>query len=73
VASILVTVYPKTGLWPEAVAIMEQEIRRAIEYGFTEFEVEKAKADTLVAFEKSVLDKDSCQSGYLADTLLIPL
>jgi hypothetical protein len=52
---------------------MEQEIRRAIEYGFTEFEVEKAKADTLVAFEKSVLDKDSCQSGYLADTLLIPL
>jgi hypothetical protein len=48
---------------------MEQVIRRAIEYGFTEFEVEKAKADTLVAFEKSVLEKDSCQSGYLADTL----
>jgi zinc protease len=69
VAISQVEVYPKTGLWPEAVAIIEQEIRRAIEHGFTEFEVEKAKADTLVAYEQWVLEKDSRQSAYLADIL----
>jgi zinc protease len=69
VASSQVVMYPKMGLWPAAVSILEQEIRRGIEYGFTAFEVERAKADTLVLYEQSVLEKGSRQSGYLADTL----
>lgn len=40
--------------WKSAVAVMEQEFRRALEFGFTEDELEEVKANVLNAYEQQV-------------------
>ena len=40
--------------WRSAVAVMEQEFRRALEFGFTEDELDEGKANTLNAYEQQV-------------------
>ncbi|CAB9520780.1 Stromal processing peptidase, chloroplastic [Seminavis robusta] len=64
-----ISVYPKEGLWKEAVSVMEQEVRRFLEHGFTQFEVDEAKASRLNAYQQRVLGKGSRSSAYFAGTL----
>ena len=47
-------VTPVEGKWREAVAVLEQELRRAILHGFTPAELEEVKANTLNAYEEAV-------------------
>ena len=47
-------VTPVEGKWREALGVLEQELRRAIEHGFTAAELAEVKANTLNAYEEAV-------------------
>ena len=64
-----VSVSPKSGQWQEALVTMALEFRRVLEYGFTELELETAKAEVLIGYRQAVLERNSTPSGSLADTL----
>lgn len=55
--------------WQEALPLMEQEFRRALEYGFTEAEIAEAKANVLNAYELAVKTEESRKSNDLATGL----
>ncbi len=55
--------------WQEALPILEQEYRRALEYGFTEAEIAEAKANLLNAYEQAVKTAPSRKSEGLATGL----
>jgi zinc protease len=52
--------------WQEATPLLEQEFRRALEYGFTEAELSEAKANLLNTYNEAVKRKDSRKSETLA-------
>lgn len=52
--------------WQDAVPVLEQEFRRALEHGFTEAELSEAKANLLNAYEQAVKQKPSRKSEGLA-------
>ena len=60
----------KHGRWEEAVSILEQETRRAVEHGFTKFEERNVKARILSYYEDMVLMKDSRESSSLSWDLI---
>jgi zinc protease len=55
--------------WQEVVPVLEQEMRRAKEHGFTEAELSEAKANLLNAYRESVKRKDSRKSDALATAI----
>ncbi|MFD2258122.1 M16 family metallopeptidase [Luteolibacter algae] len=55
--------------WQEATPLLEQEFRRALEYGFTEAELAEAKANLLNIYEESVKRKDTRKSDSLATAI----
>ncbi|MEP2777442.1 MAG: insulinase family protein [Luteolibacter sp.] len=55
--------------WREAVPILEQEFRRALEHGFTEAELSEAKANLLNAYQEAVKRKDTRNSDTLATAI----
>ena len=55
--------------WQDAVPILEQEFRRALEHGFTAAELAEIKANILNAYEQAVRSKDSRRSDGLATSL----
>src|SRR5690606_16310051 len=55
--------------WQDAVPVLEQEFRRALEHGFTEAELAEAKANFLNAYEQAVKQKPSRKSEGLATAL----
>jgi len=55
--------------WKEIVPIIEQEFRRAIQYGFTESELAEAKSNLLNAYEQQVKQKPSRKSEGIATVL----
>lgn len=55
--------------WQEAVPILEQEFRRAINHGFTEAELSEAKANLLNAYEQQVKQKATRKSDGIATVL----
>jgi zinc protease len=55
--------------WQEVVPVLEQEIRRAKEHGFTEAELSEAKANLLNAYRESVKRKESRKSDSLATAI----
>ncbi|MDP4846728.1 MAG: insulinase family protein [Akkermansiaceae bacterium] len=55
--------------WQEAVPLLEQEFRRALEHGFTEAELSEAKANLLNAYEEAVKRKDTRKSDSLATAI----
>jgi zinc protease len=55
--------------WEEAVAVIEQEFRRAIEHGFTESELAEARSNLLNAYEQQVKQQPSRKSDGLATVL----
>jgi zinc protease len=52
--------------WQEALPVMEQEFRRALEHGFTEAELGEVKANLLSAYEQAVKSAASRRSDTLA-------
>lgn len=55
--------------WKEIVPVIEQEFRRAIQYGFTESELAEAKSNLLNAYEQQVKQKPSRKSEGIATVL----
>lgn len=55
--------------WQEVVPVLEQELRRAKEHGFTEAELSEAKANLLNAYREEVKRKDSRKSDSLATAI----
>src|SRR5690606_4177808 len=55
--------------WQEALAVLEQEFRRALEYGFTEAELAEAKANLLNAYEQAGKTAPTRKSEGLATAL----
>ena len=60
----------KEGAWKEALALIEQEQRRAIEHGFTQAEVDEQLATRRTAFRNAVAGVTTQRSDALADTLI---
>lgn len=56
--------------WQEVVPVLEQELRRAKQHGFTEAELSEAKANLLNAYREAVKRKDSRKSDYLATAIV---
>jgi len=52
--------------WQEAVPILEQEFRRAIDFGFTDSELAEAKANLINAYQQAVKTKSTRQSEDIA-------
>jgi zinc protease len=55
--------------WQEAVPILEQEFRRAIQHGFTEAELAEAKSNLLNAYQQQVKQKATRKSDGIATVL----
>ena len=56
--------------WEAALSTAEQELRRALQFGFTGAEVEEQKARRLNTAEEAVKTVSTRHSGYLADELI---
>ncbi|MBK1834791.1 M16 family metallopeptidase [Roseibacillus ishigakijimensis] len=54
------------GRWPEAVTVLEQEYRRALEHGFTQDEFDEIKAKLLNAYEQAVEQDETRPSPAVA-------
>ncbi len=55
--------------WEEAVPVLEQEFRRALEHGFTAAEFAEASANTLNRYQRAVDSRDSRPSDALATAI----
>lgn len=55
--------------WKEALALIEQEQRRAVEHGFTESELAESRANLLRAYEDAAKQMGTRQSRQLADQI----
>lgn len=70
VAFVWIEVTPVDGRWGEAVMVLEQEYRRALEHGFTYSEFLEAKAYIMNYYEEQVESAPTRQSDYLASQLV---
>lgn len=55
--------------WREGVAVMENELRRALEHGFTQSELNEQLANTRTALRNAADQADTRQSDSLADSV----
>lgn len=60
----------KAERWEEALALGEQELRRALDFGFTQAELEEAKAKVLNAYEQSAKAAATRKSKNLSSALV---
>lgn len=63
-------VVAREGKWREALAIGEQEMRRASQFGFTNSEIDEVKANILSALTTAVTQRKGSPAGQLADGLI---
>lgn len=61
-----VGVTPEEGKWRESVAVLEQELRRAVTYGFTQAEIDEIKANQINGLEEAVKRAPTRESPALA-------
>ncbi len=59
----------KEGDWQSAVAIAEQELRRALQYGFTQSELDEQLGNIAANFENAAKQQDTRKSAGLADEI----
>jgi zinc protease len=64
-----IDVTAKNDDWKSAVAVMEQEYRRALEFGFTADELDEAKANLLNAYEQQLKAEATRKSDALATAI----
>ena len=57
---------PLEGRWEDTVPVVEQEVRRAIQYGFTEGELEDIKKKYIAYYEAAVATADTRESSDLS-------
>ncbi|APE29244.1 M16 family metallopeptidase [Aurantiacibacter gangjinensis] len=62
----VVSVSTRDGAWEQGLSIIEQELRRALEFGFTESELEYAKTQYEAGLRRSVEQADARNSRGLA-------
>lgn len=55
--------------WKAAVPVLEQEIRRALEHGFTQSELDEIKANLINAYERAVKSAPTRKTNNLASSL----
>ncbi|MBF0573719.1 MAG: insulinase family protein, partial [Desulfamplus sp.] len=56
--------------WEETLGFIEKTLRRALEYGFTEPELDRVKADFLLGLETAVKEASTRESSTLAKELI---
>lgn len=66
-ANILAVAQPDR--WEEGLAVVEQELRRALEHGFTQSELDEQLTNLRTALENSVEQADTRASSSLSDAL----
>jgi zinc protease len=59
-------VTPAEGKWKEAVPVLEQELRKAVKFGFTQDELDESKARLINMAEEAVKRKDTRRSPGIA-------
>jgi len=64
-----ISVNAKNHDWKSALPVLDQELRRAIEHGFTESELKEIKANLINAYELSVKSASSRKTNNLASAL----
>ena len=64
------SVTPSEGKWQEAVPLLEQEFRRALQYGFTQAEYQEVVGSLLKSAEMAVDSSETRQSSSLAMQLI---
>ena len=67
-ASVSATCQPAT--WQAALAVIEQELRRALEFGFTPGELKEAAADMMNGLDQAVKTASTRRSPHLADAIV---
>jgi len=65
-----VGVNPEEGKWRDAVSVLEQVLRRALEHGFTQSEIDEIKANRLNAMKESVKRAGTRKSPGLASAIV---
>ncbi|MFA5257335.1 MAG: insulinase family protein [Opitutales bacterium] len=55
--------------WKDALAVAEQQIRKALEFGFTQAELDEAKANMLNSYEQAVKKAPTRKSARLAEAI----
>lgn len=66
--SLSITAKPE--MWKEAITVCEQELRRALRFGFRESELEEVRADALRGLDESVAREPTRSSlSYVSDIL----
>jgi len=64
-----ITVDAKNNNWKPAINVLEQELRRAVTYGFTDSELSEVKAYLINAYEQAVKTAPSLKTPTLASSL----
>ncbi len=64
------TIAAKDGAWKDALAASEQELRRALEHGFTAAELDLQRTDTIGRLKASVQQANARTSQSLANSIL---
>lgn len=65
-----ISISTRDGQWQQGLAIAEQELRRGLEYGFTENELNYALTQIESSLERAVAQADARTSGQLAGALV---
>ena len=65
-----VIVAAKDGAWNDALGVAEQELRRAVGFGFTEAEVKRQLVETLTAFRTAAEQAGTRSSSALASSIV---
>ena len=64
-----IDVSAKNGNWQSSVPVLEQELRRAIEYGFTQSEIDEIVAGMLNGYEQQVVRASTRKTNTIASSL----
>ena len=64
-----IDVTAKDGNWQSAIPVLEQELRRAVQHGFTESEINEITASMINGYEQSVLRAATSKTPAIASSL----
>lgn len=65
-----INVMPKHGMWKQCIGVIEQELRRVLEHGFTTMEMVEAKANAINAYEQAVQSAPKRNSKALSNLIV---
>lgn len=65
-----INVVPKEGMWRECIPVIEQELRRVLQYGFTATEMSEAKANEINTYEQAVQSASKRKSKTLSNSIV---